>query len=479
MPSAAPPVLLAGLKVEPTAGPKADTASNGYFNQPFVAVEAEGEGNPYGDHGLEYIIEMMREVSRQNTPEELVRVYSERMGKMVPVDRLLSLSRRDMPAGTFRITRDSRWGERIDAWREVDRHPVLRGGLLGELIYGNRPVVIDDLAGRFPPDDPALPVYEGQRSLLALPMYDGGEAMNMVILLRERAGAFPPSLVPQQVLTSNLFGRTTNTLVLSENLKEQTEKVKAAYDAIDQELAVVADIQRSLLPKKLPDCHSPHLAAHYETAERAGGDYYDFFPLPDGEMGILVADVSGHGTAAAVIMAVCHSIAHTLADLDPPRRPGTLLAAINRALCARYTGETGTFVTAFYCVYNQAAHRLTWCSAGHNPPRVKPGCGNAPFALTGPIHLPLGIDPDEQYEDAAIDLNPGDLLVLYTDGITEARNPAGEPGDLFGTTRLDAAIDECGLDARQIVDRIVAAVNDFSGHSPPTDDRTLLVAKVL
>ena len=448
------------------------------FSEPFVAVEAGPESDPYGRRGLDYIVDMMREVSRQQTPEDLVRVYGERMRTMVPVDRMVNLSRRDMPAGTFRITRDTRWGEQIDAWREIDRHPVLAGGLLGELIYGNRPVVIDDLEGRFPPDDPALPVYEGQRSLLALPMYDGGEALNMVILLRERPNAFPHALLPQQVLTSNLFGRTTTTLVLSETLKEQTERVKGAFEAVDQELAVVADIQRSLLPTCLPKTDSLHLAAYYETAERAGGDYYDFFPLPDGEMGIMVADVSGHGTAAAVIMAVCHSIAHTLADLDPPRRPGALLAALNRALCARYTRDTGTFVTAFYAVYNPATRRLTWCSAGHNPPRVKPGCGNPPYGLTGPIHLPLGIDPDEDYAGATVDFKPDDLLVLYTDGITEARNPAGEPGDLYGTDRLDAVIDKCGLNAQQIVDRIVAAVGEFTGHSPPTDDRTLLVAKV-
>ena len=456
--------------------PPAESAESGpLFADPFIA---EGQADGQADENLDYIVSMMRDLSRQQSPEDLVRVYSQRMTAMMPVDRLVTLSRRDMPAGTFRITRDSRWGERPDPWRDTHRHPVLNGGLLGELLYGNRPVVIDDLAGRYAPDDPARPVFEGVRSLLALPLFDGGEALNMVVMLREAVAAFPHGIIPQQVLTSNLFGRATTTLVLSEDLKESTGRAKAAYEAVDKELAVVAEIQRSLLPAELPPCGALRLASHYETAERAGGDYYDFFPLPDGEMGILVADVSGHGTAAAVIMAVCHSIAHTLADLDPPRRPGTLLASLNRALCARYTGETGTFVTAFYAVFNPANRRLTWCSAGHNPPRIKPGCGRPPFGLTGPIHLPLGIDPGEDYRDAETDFSAGDLLVLYTDGITEARDPAGEPGDLFGTDRLDAVLADCGLQSRQVVERIVAAVNEFSGHAPPTDDRTLLVAQV-
>ncbi len=104
---------------------------------------------------------------------------------------------------------------------------------------------------------------------------------------------------------SNLFGRATHNLVLSDQLK-------VAYEAVDYEMKVVADIQRSLLPMQMPSIPTLSLAAHYQTSHRAGGDYYDFFPLPDGKWGILIADVSGHGTPAAVLMAVTHSLAHTL-----------------------------------------------------------------------------------------------------------------------------------------------------------------------
>src|SRR5207249_9646395 len=110
--------------------------------------------------------------------------------------------------------------------------------------------------------------------------------------------------VPELVWISNLFGRATHNLVLA-------EQVQSAFEAVDQEMKTIANLQRSLLPSPLPTIPRMGLAAHYQTSQRAGGDYYDFFPLPDGKWGILIADVSGHGTPAAVLMAVTHSIAHT------------------------------------------------------------------------------------------------------------------------------------------------------------------------
>src|SRR5262249_3558906 len=158
-------------------------------------------------------------------------------------------------------------------WKEKDRLPLLKGGLLAELIYSDEPRLVDAL--RFAPDDPAAEYFDGMHSLAAVPMYDQGVALNMVVFLRDEPAAFNPEEFPELVWVSNLFGRATHNLVLSGQLKE-------AYEAVDQELRVVADIQRSLLPAKMPDIPTMALAAHYQTSKRAGGDYYDFFPLPDG-----------------------------------------------------------------------------------------------------------------------------------------------------------------------------------------------------
>src|SRR5262249_29239782 len=137
-------------------------------------------------------------------------------------------------------------------------------------------------------------------------------ALNMVVVMRREPAGFRREIFPEIVWMSNLFGRAAHNLVL-------TEEVRKAYQAVDQELKIVGDIQRSLLPIRLPPIPTLDMAVSYQTSERAGGDYYDFFPLPEGKWGILIADVSGHGTPAAVLMAITHSIAHVFpGDPCPP-----------------------------------------------------------------------------------------------------------------------------------------------------------------
>ncbi len=413
---------------------------------------------------LAVVVQTTRDMSRQTDPSELRRIYVERMRKLRPIDGSVSLSRRGLQPPWCRITRSTRWTEEINPWKEADRLPLVSGGLLPELIYGGEPRLFDDLRV---PDDPAAEYLDEFRSVVAIPLYDGGEALNMALLMRREPGAFDPEELPDLVMMSNLFGRATYQLVLMERLQE-------AYEAADHEMKVVADIQRSLLPKKPPKIPTLAVAASYQTSSRAGGDYYDFFPLPDGQWGILIADVSGHGTPAAVLMAVMHSLAHTYPGSHLP--PGVMLGYINGCLTRLYTAESDTFVTAFYAVYNPADRTLTYASAGHNPPRLKRCSDGTLASLDGALGLPLGISPAETYPERTVRLVPGDQLVLYTDGVTEAQGPDGK---LFGLARLDAVLENCSVTASDLLKSVLEAVNAFTGGAPATDDRTLLVAKVL
>ena len=426
-------------------------------------------GTPW-DERLAFVVETMREMSRQTDPQAMVQAYGRRMRQVMPSDRSLSLSRRDLPAPQYRITRSSTWEGTVNPWQDRDRLPIFESGLLGELLYGDRPAVVEDLGARLRRDDPAYDFLEGMGSLVFVPLFDHGAALNAVVLMRAARDAFARENLPQHVWMANLFGRATHNLVLSDELKK-------AYEAVDREMQVVADIQRSLLPARLPDIPTLGLASYYQTSRRAGGDYYDFFPLPDGRWGILLADVSGHGTPAAVLMAVTHSIAHTLTG--PPAPPGRLLAFINDNLAARYTTDSGTFVTAFYGVYDPSDRLLTYASAGHNPPRVRHDGRRHPAPRVRAIDrdgsLPLGIDRAVEYQDTVERLHPGDVLLLYTDGITEARDPDNE---LFGVERLDDVLCDCTGGPQDLVDSILGAVARFTRGRPPTDDRTLLVAKV-
>jgi sigma-B regulation protein RsbU (phosphoserine phosphatase) len=415
------------------------------------------------DQKLAFVLDMMRDLSLQTDPQIMVANYGMRMRQLVQADASFSLSRRDLEEPYFRITRSSRWEEGVNPWKHKDRLPVFEGGILSRIIYGNQPIVIDDLSAELGEDDPAIEYLEGYKSLCAIPLFDKGEAINMVVVLRKTANGFNRSTLPEHVWMSNLFGRATQTLVLK-------DEITRAYNTLDRELKVVADIQRSLLPTRLPEIPTLELAAHYQTSTRAGGDYYDFFELPDGKWGILIADVSGHGTPAAVIMAVTHSIAHMLTE--PPMPPSTLMHFVNRHLTARYTNGSGTFVTAFYGIYDPAKRTLSYASAGHPPARVLRN--GAITALDGKRSIPLGIDASEEYTDSHSQLRPGDTLILYTDGITEARNPQGE---MFGENRLDQSA-TCKGNADETMAGLLAGLDDFRAGRTLADDMTLLVARI-
>lgn len=414
---------------------------------------------------LNAVIQTMRELSRQTDPQEMVRSYARRMQQLMPVDRRISLSRRGLKYPQVRVTRFSEWEEEINPWKEPDRLPIIDRGLLSELIYDDVPRVISNL--ELASDDPAAEYLAGQRSLMSLPLYDGGEAINMVIVARNVPNGFPVEDLPERVWMSNLFGRAAQNLVIAEERDE-------AFRQIDRELQTVADIQRSLLPQDMPSIPTLKIAAHYQTSRRAGGDYYDLFQLPGNRWGMLIADVSGHGTPAAVMMAVTHCIAHIYPG--DPMPPSLLLKFLNQELTKHYTSKSGHFVTAFYGIYDAAARHLTYASAGHNPPRLL-RCGTeAVHSLDEANMPPLGFMPDIDYHDREVQLEIGDRLVLYTDGIVEAHSQTGE---LYGTDRLDNALCQCAGNAHQSLDRVINDLKDFTAGNPLADDRTLLIADVV
>ena len=272
---------------------------------------------------LPLIVDLMRDMSRQTDPQEMVRSYAEKVRHLLPSDARISLSRRGLTAPKYRITRSTAWQEDINPWEEKARLPLFEGGLLAKLIYSDEPHIIDNLD--VPSDDPAAEYFAGQLSLMAIPLFDQGVALNMVVLLRKEPAAFSREELPELVWLSNLFGRATNNLVLAEELHR-------ANEALDREMKTVGEIQRSLLPARLPKIPTMDLATHYQPSQRAGGDYYDFFPLPGGKWGIIIADVSGHGTPAAVLMAVTHCIAHT--KPGPAQPPAQVLALPQSSPCS-------------------------------------------------------------------------------------------------------------------------------------------------
>jgi sigma-B regulation protein RsbU (phosphoserine phosphatase) len=250
-------------------------------------------------------------------------------------------------------------------------------------------------------------------------------------------------------------------------------ELQKAYQALDREMKMVGEIQRSLLPAQLPRMAGVDLATFYLPSQRAGGDYYDFFPLPGDRWGIFIGDVSGHGTPAAVLMAVTHCIAHT--HPGPAMPPGSVLAYLNHHLTAKYTTQNGNFVTAFYGIYDPATRTLTYACAGHPPPRVKRCQDGSVLTLNGVGGLPLGIGGPDRYDEHTQQLQTGDQIIFYTDGVTEAANPTGE---LFGTQRLDEVLANCSLQASALLDDVLKSVRDFTDGRAIADDQTLIVMRI-
>jgi phosphoserine phosphatase RsbU/P len=418
---------------------------------------------------LAIIDRTMKAISGVTDPAELVEIYWNGIGELVDSSDYVALSRRNVAPPFYLITRSSRFTEHFNPWTQRERLPKLTGGLLGEIAYSNQPVIIDDLPSRLQADDPARFYLEGFQSLVALPNYDGGEGLNVTVMLLPSGKEIDRDRIPMMHWQAGLFGRGTTNLVLRNQLS-------AALSALDAELQVVGDIQRSLLPRTLPPIVGFELAASYQTSARAGGDYYDFFPLAGAGWGLFIADVSGHGTPAAVLMAITHAIAHAQPGTHTP--PAALLDFLNAQLARAYTRE-GTFVTAFYAVLDPSTRALTYSIAGHNPPRLVRGGRVLSLEENGAI--PLGILDGQTYGQSTLQLERGDLLVLYTDGITEAMAPQHDsnPRELFGVRRLDELLLECHeCNAQRCVDRIRKDVDAFSG-SVSTDDQTLIAIRCL
>jgi sigma-B regulation protein RsbU (phosphoserine phosphatase) len=347
---------------------------------------------------------------------------------------------------------------------DVFLNELREGGLLAQLLYRGEFQSINSFA----PDasDPAFDLLAGGGSLMAFPLFERGTTAGMVVVL----GSSPH---PQNA--DDLCALATMTSLLGRAIDAQklANELDAACRALDSELKAAADVQRWLLPS-LPALDDIGIAASYRTARYSSGDYYDVGRMPDGRVGVLIADVSGKGAAAAVLMAVLRSIVHDEVDRTGPTGPAALLAYADGRLRALGLAERGAFVTAFCGILDPATGELVYSCAGHNPPRLLHVRDRTVISLDGAKTFPLGLfdEPHAHTEETAV-LMPGDLLLFYTDGITEARSPAGE---FFGVDRLDQLLRNLSnpITADAVVKRIADAVASFSPPGVPADDQTVV-----
>ena len=277
----------------------------------------------------------------------------------------------------------------------------------------------------------------------------------------ERASSAPMHGPAQQFTTL-----TNRVLQLHEELRQARSQL-ASYGE------TLVAIERSIMPQRLPKVPGLDLAVHFAELEGAGGDFYDVSCLGPGRWAVVVVDVSGHGLAAAAVLTLVHALNHGLREQGMLPSPGAGMGMLNKQLAARYLAESDRFVTAFVGFYDVRTQVLKYASAGHPPPRLIRG--NEVGRLDVVSGLPLGIDGASVYPDGVVQLQPGDRVVLFTDGITEGTNPVGEA---FGDQRLDEALRLPANGAAEFLDHIVESVRTFRAGRPADDDETCLVAVV-
>jgi serine phosphatase RsbU (regulator of sigma subunit) len=252
--------------------------------------------------------------------------------------------------------------------------------------------------------------------------------------------------------------------------RAETYAQTLAHQRVEQELALAGQIQASFLPKDLPHVPGWELAATLEPARETCGDFYDVIPLPHGQFGILVADVADKGLGAALFMALSCTLLRTYA-LQYHARPDYVLRVTNRRILM--DTDTDMFVTVFYGVLDAATGTLTYCNAGHHPPYLLGGQNDGALRALSRTGMALGVLENMAWEQETVRLAPGDALVLYTDGITDAED---ENGTFFGQERLLEAVQASrGRPAQDVQDALIAQVHAFASLAPQFDDITLMV----
>lgn len=331
-------------------------------------------------------------------------------------------------------------------------------GLVGWVAKTGESVIVTDVRedGRYVAARPST------RSELAAPLVLNGRTIGVFNLESDRLDSYHEG---QLELVRAFASQSAVAIERARLTRDLLERRR-----LEKELAIAREIQESFLPKQAPHIPGFDLAGIARAHDEVGGDYFDFISVSEGQLGLAIADVSGKGIPAALIMAGFRM--SLLAEIRNNFAIRAIMRKVNSLLYE--STDSDKFVTAFYGVLDVKSRVLTFANAGHNPPLLLRSDGSSEHLHDGGVAL--GVLPDAQYEERPQALRPGDVLVLYTDGVSEAMSP---DGDQFGEERIQEFVLRLrDRSASEIVEGLVASVTEWcEGRS--SDDLTLLVLKVL
>ncbi|MGQ0614514.1 MAG: PP2C family protein-serine/threonine phosphatase [Planctomycetaceae bacterium] len=413
---------------------------------------------PRDQRNIQFLLEMVAETLRQPDVEALMRTLLDRAIRTTASERGILLLNEEGQL-RVRLARDS-------LGRDLGTNLKLSRRVPAAVIADGTPVI-----SRVGADEESLELTDSVsamrlRQVMCAPLRIRSRTLG-ALYVDSKIGGPPPRAADLM-----LFNTQAGLIAMAiENHKLQRDTVEAG--ALREQLRVARDIQRRLLPEGPAVYAGLELAGKSEPFERVGGDYFDYFPVDTGRVGFAIADVSGHGVGPALVMSDVR--AHLRSLLETRRSLGGLYGLMNRALCTDLAG--GMFVSLFVAVYDSKVQRLEYQNAGHNAPVIYSPTRDRFVEI--PSNAPaLGIISDISAGPCpSLTLSPGDYVICYTDGVTEAPSPGGE---LFGEERLHAIVREVarsGGHAVQVVDSVLAGLRKHMAGRAARDDVTLLVAK--
>src|SRR5205809_7163057 len=413
---------------------------------------------------LRMLLDITKKISRSLDLQEVLNLVMDTLDSLIPYDAagifLVKCSDKSAVAEGEEpcvFQAESVRGYDIDELTNL--HLKLGEGLIGQVALTSEPVTSPDV--RKNPN--YINARRETRSEMVAPIISNTEVIGVFDLESDELNAYSEDDLEVLMLLASQVAIIIEKVMLHEQLIEKKR--------LEGQLEVARQVQLELLPASDPQMFGFDISAYNFPTEEVSGDYYDWVRIHDDEIGIVVADVSGKGVPAALLMAFLRASLRAATHIG--YSPQISMAKVNYLLWESI--ERNQFVTAFYGIFDGTNRTLAYSNAGHNPPLLLDVNGNAHFEERGGV--PLGMFRDSRYYEYYATIEPGQMLVLYTDGVTEAMNPSGEE---YGGQRLvAAALRGRHLSARELIDFIHRDVIGWTDGRGAHDDVTFFIIKAL
>jgi sigma-B regulation protein RsbU (phosphoserine phosphatase) len=413
---------------------------------------------------LRLLLDITKKISRSLDLQEVLNLVMDTLGSLIPYDAAGIYVLQCAKVGT-NTSGEQTCVFHTEAVRgyDIDELTELRlkigEGIIGNVALTGEPVISPDVRN----DPRYINARERTRSEMVAPVISNDEVIGVFDLESDRLNAYTPDDLQVLLLLASQVAIIIEKVMLHEQLVEKKR--------LEGQLEVARQVQLELLPAQDPQLEGFDISAYNFPTEEVSGDYYDWVRIYEDQIGFVVADVSGKGVPAALLMAFLR--ASLRAAIHIGYAPHISMAKVNYLLWESI--ERNQFVTAFYSVLDASNKTLAYTNAGHSPPLLLENDGSARFIERGGV--PLGMFRDSRYYEYYLSMEPGQVLVLYTDGVTEATSPQGEE---YGPERLELAV-RAGrhLSARELIDFIHRDVLEWTAGQGAGDDITFFIVKAL